>query len=296
MKSKKNTNKIVRLSFGDRMFGLINGALLLLFTALVLFPLWHMLVVSISGGNYVISGEVVLIPKGITLTSYKALLSDNQIPNAYLNTIKYTFFGTLVNLIMTSLCAFPLSRPHFYGKTFFNFFVVFTMLFNVGFLANFMVVFSLGLKNTIWAIILPGAISVYNMVIMRTFFQGIPEEMYEAAKIDGANDMQIFLQMALPLSKPVIATLLLFYAVAHWNSFMPGLLYFDNKKDFPMQMILRNIVIGSDMANSETQDVTLIGLSLKYAAIFITIAPILCVYPFVQKFFTKGIMLGSLKG
>lgn len=296
MKNKHNSNKIVRLSTGDRIFGVANAAILLIFCALVLFPLWHMLVVSISGGNYVISGDVVLIPKGITMTSYKALLSDNQIPNAYLNTIKYTFFGTLVNLVMTSLCAFPLARPHFYGKTFFNFFVVFTMLFNVGFLANFMVVFSLGLKNTIWAIILPGAISVYNMVIMRTFFQGIPEEMYEAAKIDGANDMQIFLQMALPLSKPVIATLLLFYAVGHWNAFMPGLLYFDNKKDFPMQMILRNIVIGSDMANSETQDVTLIGLSLKYAAIFITIAPILCVYPFVQKFFTKGIMLGSLKG
>lgn len=296
MKSKKNSNKIVRLSTGDRIFGFANAALLFVFCVLVLFPLWHMLVVSISGGQYVIRGDVVLIPKGITMSSYKALLSDNQIPNAYVNTIKYTFFGTLVNLVMTSLCAFPLSRPHFYGKTFFNFFVVFTMLFNVGFLANFMVVFALGLKNTIWAIILPGAISVYNMVIMRTFFQGIPEEMYEAAKIDGANDMQIFLQMALPLSKPVIATLLLFYAVGHWNAFMPGLLYFDNKKDFPMQMILRNIVIGSDMANSETQDVTLIGLSLKYAAIFITVAPILCVYPFVQKFFTKGIMLGSLKG
>ena len=296
MKTKHISGKIVRLTMADRIFGIVNAALLAVVCLLVLFPLWHMLVVSISGGQYVLKGEITVIPKGITLSSYQALLSDSQIPNAYLNTIKYTFFGTLVNLVMTSLCAFPLSRPHFYGRKFFNIFVVFTMLFNVGFIANFMVVLSLGLKNTIWAIILPGAVGVYNMVIMRTFFQGISEEMYEAAKIDGANDMQIFLKLALPLSKPVIATLALFYAVGHWNAFMPGLLYFDNKRDFPMQLILRNIVIGSDMASSATQDANLIGMSLKYAAIFITIGPILCIYPFAQKFFTKGIMLGSLKG
>lgn len=285
----------VRQSSGDRLFGIFNTILLVLFCLFILFPLVHMLAVSFSGGMYVLRGEVTFIPKGLTLDTYKALLSDNSIPHAYWNTIKYTVLGTALAVFMTSLCAYPLSRPRFFGRKFFNFLVIFTMLFNVGMVANFMVVYSLGLKNTIYAILLPTAINVYNMVIMRTFFQNIPEELYESANLDGANDMRTYLQIILPISKPVIASMVLFYAVGKWNEFMPALLYMDNKADFPMQLILRNIVLSSQ-ATSASADTQLVSQGIKYAAIFITIAPILAVYPFLQKFFTKGIMIGSLKG
>ena len=284
----------VRQSSGDRVFGVINTLVLTVFCLLVLFPIVHMLAVSFSDGYYVLRGEVTLLPKGVTLDTYKSLLSDNSIPHAYWNTIKYTVLGTLLAVFMTALCAYPLARPNFFGRKFFNFLVVFTMLFNVGLIANFLVVYSIGLKNTIWAILLPTAINVYNMVIMRTFFQGIPEELYESANLDGANDMRTFVQIILPISKPVIASIVLFYAVGKWNEFMPALLYFDNKIDFPMQLILRNIVLSSQ-ATSASADTALMSQGIKYAAIFITIAPILCVYPFAQKFFTKGIMIGSLK-
>lgn len=285
----------VRQAKGDRAFGLLNTALLTLFCLFVLFPLVHMLAVSFSGGYHVLRGEVTFWPKGMTLYTYRSLLSDNSIPHAYWNTIRYTFLGTALAIFMTSICAYPLSRPKFFGRKFFSFLAIFTMLFNVGMVANFMVVYSLGLKNTIYAILFPTAINVYNMVIMRTFFQGIPEEIYESANLDGANDLRTFFQIILPISKPVIASIVLFYAVGKWNEFMPALLYMDNKKDYPMQMILRNIVLSSQATDTST-DSALVGQSLKYAAIFITIAPILAVYPFLQKFFTKGIMIGSLKG
>ena len=292
---RHNHSTKVRQASGDRAFGILNTILLLLFCFFVLFPLVHMLAVSFSGGYHVLRGEVKFWPKGWTLYTYRSLLSDNSVPHAYWNTIKYTVLGTSLAVFMTALCAYPLSRPKFFGRRFFNFLVIFTMLFNVGMVANFMVVFSLHLKNTIFAILLPTAINVYNMVIMRTFFQNIPEEIYESANLDGANDMQTFLLIILPISKPVVASMILFYAVGKWNEFMPALLYFDNKADFPMQMILRNIVLSSQATDTST-DSALVGQSLKYAAIFITIAPSLAVYPFLQRFFTKGIMVGSLKG
>ena len=294
-KQKEMHTRKVRQSAGDRAFGIFNTLLLIVFCLFILFPLIHMLAVSFSSGMYVLRGEVLFLPKGLTLDTYRSLLSDNSIPHAYWNTIRYTVLGTLLAVFMTSLCAYPLSRPKFFGRNFFNFLVVFTMLFNVGMVANFMVVYSLGLKNTIYAILFPTAINVYNMVIMRTFFQNIPEELYESANLDGANDLRTYLQIILPISKPVIASMVLFYAVGKWNEFMPALLYMDNKVDFPMQLILRNIVLSSQ-ASSASADTQLVSQGIKYAAIFITIAPILAVYPFLQRFFTKGIMIGSLKG
>ncbi len=286
----------VRESIGDRVFGTVNYALLTLFFILILFPLVHMLVVSVSDANLVLRGEITFIPRGINFRCYSALLNGSDIPNAYVNTLKYTITGVLIDVVMTALCAYPLSRPSFFGRKFFNFIVVFTMLFNVGLVANFMVVYDLGLKNSIWAIVLPGAINVYYMVIMRTFFQGIPEELHQSAYVDGANDLRVFLQIILPISSPVIATMFLFYAVGHWNSFMPALLYLDHKNMYPVQLILRNIVISGTVSDSATSDVAFMTQGVKYAAIFVTIVPILFVYPFVQKYFTKGIMVGSLKG
>ena len=289
-------SKRPRLSFEDRCFGLVNGLLLLIYLLLIVLPLIHMLVVSISDPNMVLRGQITFIPHGVNFKCYSALLSGSEIPHAYYNTIRYTLIGVLINVGMTALCAYPLSRPNFYGRKIFNFIVVFTMLFNVGLVANFMVVYQLGIKNTIWAIVLPGAINVYYMVIMRTFFAGIPEEIYQSAYVDGASDLRIFFQIVLPISSPVIATMFLFYAVSHWNAYMPALLYLDKKDMYPVQLILRNIVITGTVSDNATSDVAFMTQGIKYAAIFVTIAPILCVYPFVQKYFTKGIMVGSLKG
>ena len=198
---------------------------------------------------------------------------------------------------MTALCAYPLSRRKLYGRGFFTMLIVFTMFFDAGIISNFMVVLSLGIKNTIWAILLPPAINVWYMIIMRTFFQGIPEELHESAYIDGANDLVIFARIILPLSKAVLATMVVFYAVWHWNSFFPELVYLDDRMLYPMQLILRNMLLESDAGSATvSSDVAVMGRNIKYAAVFITVLPILVVYPFAQKYFVKGVMVGSVKG
>ncbi len=289
-----------RMTKGDRFFSWVIIVLLVLFTLVIIYPLYHMVIVSISNGYAVLRGEVTILPKGINFTAYSYVLTDKYIPSSYMNTIKYTVFGTLVNLVMTALCAYPLSRRRLYGRGFFTVFIAFTMFFDAGLVSNFLVVNSLGIRNTIWAIILPPAINVWYMIIMRTFFQDIPEELYESAYIDGANELSIFFRVILPLSKAVLATMLLFYAVWHWNSFLQPLIYLDDRTKYPMQLILRNIVIGADAgvysAGSVASDSGVMGQNIKYAVVFITILPILTVYPFVQKYFVKGVMVGSVKG
>ena len=177
---------------------------------------------------------------------------------------------------------------------------MFTMFFDAGIISNYMVVRSTGIMNTMWAIVLPGSINVWYMIIMRTFFADIPEELFESAKLDGANDLTIFAKMVLPLSKAVLATMVLFYAVGFWNQWLQPLIYLDDRKKFPMQLILRNIVLGADAALSKSMsaatDMATMGLNIKYAVIFVTIFPILVIYPFVQKYFVKGVMVGSVKG
>jgi putative aldouronate transport system permease protein len=261
-----------------------------------------MFITSISDGFAVLRGEVFLTPIKPNFKAYQAIFIDPHIVKSYLNTIVYTVTGTLVNVVMTALCAYPLSRKQFYGRGFFTFLIVFTMFFDAGIIANFLVVQRLGFIDKIWAIIIPPAINVWYMIIMRTFFQGIPEEMNESAYIDGANDLTIFAKIIVPLSKPVIATMLLFYAVWHWNSFFPALLYLNKRELYPMQLVMRNIVIGSDISSMQSSvasvsvDMAILGKNIKYSVIFITIAPILIVYPFVQKHFVKGVMVGALKG
>lgn len=286
-----------RETYGDRAFSVVNVFLLTIFCLLVLYPLYYMLIVSISDGLAVIRGEISVIPKGINLEAYKYIVTDKYVPQSYLNTIKYTVVGTLINVAMTALCAYPLSRKKLPGRRIFTLIIIFTMFFDAGIVSNFMVVLSLGIKNSIWAIVLPPAINVWYMIIMRTFFADIPEEMHESAYIDGANDLRVFVQIILPLSKAVFATMFLFYAVWHWNSFFQPLIYLDDRSKYPMQLILRNIVLGSDAsAATVSSDSSLMSLNIKYAVVFITVLPILIVYPFCQKYFVKGVMVGSVKG
>ena len=289
-----------RMSRGDRIFSCTIVVLLVLFCLIVVYPLYHMVIVSISNGYAVLRGEVTLLPKGINFTAYGYILGDRYIPGSYWNTVKYTVLGTLVNLAMTAMCAYPLSRKKLFGRNWFTFFIAFTMFFDAGLVSNFLVVNSLGLKDTTWAIILPPAVNVWYMIIMRTFFQDIPEELHESAYIDGANDLTIFFRVILPLSKAVMATMVLFYAVWHWNSFLQPLIYLDDRLKYPMQLILRNIVIGADAgvysAGSVASDSGVMGQNIKYAVVFVTVLPILVVYPFIQKYFVKGVMIGSVKG
>ena len=294
------TKKKKKVSPGDRIFGIVVTLVVLAMCIMVLYPIYYMFIVSISDGNAVLRGDITVLPQGINFGAYKAVLTNEYVPRAYLNTILYTVIGTFIAVAMTALCAYPLSRKEFYGRGLFTGIVVFTMFFDAGIISNYMVVRSTGIMNTMWAIVLPGSINVWYMIIMRTFFADIPVELFESAKLDGANDLTIFAKMVLPLSKAVLATMVLFYAVGFWNQWLQPLIYLDDRKKFPMQLILRNIVLGADAALSKSMsaatDMATMGLNIKYAVIFVTILPILVIYPFVQKYFVKGVMVGSVKG
>lgn len=291
-----------RRSVSDIIFLTINYVLLIVCCIIVLYPIYYMFIISISDGYAVLRGEVKLLPVGINFSSYKAVLESPDIPRSYLNTVIYTVVGTFINVAMTAMCAYPLSRKKFYGRNVFAFMIIFTMFFDAGMIANFMVVDQLHLTNKIWAIVLPGAINAWYMVIMRTFFQQIPEEIYESAHLDGAGDFVIFGKIVLPLSVPTIMTMVLFYAVGHWNSWFNALIYLDDKAKYPVQLIMRNIVLSgetsalSSSAAAMSQDAGIIATNVKYAVVFVTMLPILLVYPFIQKYFVKGIMVGALKG
>lgn len=289
-----------KTGLSDRIYTALIIIVLLLVCVIVIYPIYYMLIVSVSDGYAVMRGEISFFPKGINFSAYDAILSNKYVPNSYKNTVVYTLTGTLINLVMTSLCAYPLSRKNFFGRNVFTALIVFTMFFDAGIISQYMVVSSLHLRNTIWAIVIPGAVNVWYMIIMRTFFSDIPEELFESARLDGANDMTIFGKIVLPLSKAVMATMVLFYAVGHWNAFLQPLIYLDDRNKMPMQLILRNIVMGADASTSGSMsvagDMSTMSMNIKYAVIFITILPILVVYPFVQKYFVKGVMVGSVKG
>jgi len=282
-------------------FDYFNYTLMFLIVVLMLFPLYYCLVISISDGGAVIRGEVVFWPKGMDFTAYKAVLNNSQIGRSYLNTICYTALGVCVNMFLTSLCAYPLCRPHLKGRKVFNALFVATMFINGGMIPLYLQVKSLHLIDTVWAVVLPTGISTYNMIIMRTFFATIPEDLHEAAEIDGASQFQTFRLVVLPLSTTILATLVLFYAVAHWNSYMPALLYLNSMDKMPLQMVIRKMVIDSDIASmtttsSSSSETLLTESKIKYAVVIISVLPMLIIYPFLQKYFVKGVMIGSVKG
>ena len=284
---------------GDRVFDLVNGLLLLGLAFITLYPLYHVAIVSISHGYAVVRGEVGWWPVQVNLESYRAVLEAPYVLISYRNTIWYTAAGTIVNVALSAFCAYPLAMRFFYGRRFFTAFIVATMFFKGGLIPTYLVVRSLGLLDTMWSLILPTAIVTYYMIIMRTFFQNIPEELHDSAYLDGANDIQIFFRIALPISTPIIATMTLFYAVQHWNSFFPALIYLSDRAKYPIQLVLRSMVIEGDVANMQVEfqdDERIVDTTVKYAIIMVSTVPILLLYPFLQRYFVKGIMIGSLKG
>lgn len=290
-----------REHIGSKLFDVFNTFLMITILFITLFPLYYVLIISFSDGSAVMRGEVNFIPKGINWKSYEIVFQDSSLMRSYLNTILYTISGTIINLSMTALCAYPLSRSSFYGRNFFALAIVFTMFFDGGLIPRYLVVDSLGLVDTVWAIIIPPAINVWYMILMRTFFQNIPEAMHESAYMDGAGEFKVLTRIVLPLSVPILATMTLFYAVWHWNSFFPALIYLSDKSQYPVQIILRNIVISGDMAEQSSMMGGQMGQlvtaqNIKYAVVIVAIAPIVMLYPFLQKYFVQGLMVGSIKG
>ncbi len=288
-----------KISIGLKAFDIVNYTILLLIAFATLYPMYYIFIVSISSGEYVSRGLVSFIPKGITWEAYKLVFQNHDIWRSYLNTIIYTGVGTAINIMVTSFCAFPLSRKDFYGRPVFTVLITLTMFISGGLIPLYLVINQLHMTNTIWAIVLPPAVSTYNMIIMRTFFTNVPFSLQESAYLDGANDLHIFFKIILPLSTPILATLTLFYAVTHWNSFFPAMIYLNEKAKYPVQIILRDIVVAgefSDQGGDITNSLNIVAVNFKYAAIIITVVPILVVYPFLQKYFAKGVMVGAVKG
>lgn len=293
----------MRESAGDRVFGALVYVLLSTVLIIVLYPLVFVVSASISNPVTVLRGEMWLFPKELSFIGYERIFANPEILTGYGNTILYTTVGTSINLMMTVLAAYPLSRQDFKGRGVITWFIVFTMFFSGGLIPTYLLVKNLGLINTMWALILPGAVSVWNIIIMRTFFQSsIPGEIQESAAIDGCNNIQTLWRIVLPLSAPILAVMVLFYAVGHWNSYFSALIYLNDREKYPLQLLLREILIKSEvdqMAGSmttSTQQYLMEAEAIKYAIIIVANLPVLLLYPFLQRYFVKGMLIGAIKG
>ncbi|GIO31337.1 MULTISPECIES: carbohydrate ABC transporter permease [Paenibacillus] len=293
----------IRESKGDRLFVAFVYLFLTLILVIVAVPLIYILSSSVSSPQAVTSGKVWLFPVDFTLDGYKAVFRNPQIGVGYMNSLFYTVVGTVVNVALTIMLGYPLAKKTLYGRSFFMVLLVITMMFDGGLIPYYLVVKDLHLLDTRWAMILPGAMGVFQVIVARTFFQTtIPDELSEAAELDGCSDLRFIFSIVLPLSKPIIAVMTLMYAVGHWNAYFDALIFLRSPDLFPLQIILRNILIlntvdASMMANVNQMQAQQ-GLKdlIKYSLIVVASAPVLIIYPFVQKHFVKGVMIGSLKG
>lgn len=288
----------MRQTKSERLFQIIDILVLCLIAFMTLYPMLNVLAISFSGNEFAIRGEVSFYPKGFTLTAYKYLLDFDILATGYMNTIFVVVVGTAINLLLTAMTAYALSKKDLTGQSFFMFIIVFTMMFNGGMIPNFLLVKNLGLMNSLWSLILPGAISAYNLIIMKSFFQSIPVELIESGRLDGLTEMGVLFKIVIPLSMASMATIGLFYAVAHWNSFFDAVIYMNQKDKWPLQVVLRDILFFANMTDATSQDqIANVPIEpLKMATIVATTAPILAFYPFIQKYFVKGVMIGSVKG
>lgn len=292
-----------RDSRGDRVFYAVNATLLTLAMLVVLYPLIFIVSCSFSSAHAITSGRVILWPVDVTLRGYKAVFEYPTVLRGYLNTFFYTFSGTLINVLLTLIAAYPLARPQLPGRKGLMLLFSFTMLFSGGMIPTYILVRGLGMINTVWAMIIPGALSVYNMIITRTFLQtNVPGELLEASQIDGCSDFRYFFSVVLPLSKAVIAVITLYYAVGHWNSYFNAFLYLSDQKLYPLQIVLRDILLANSFDASLIVDEELAaakqGLAdlLKYSLMVVSSLPVIIMYPFVQKYFIEGVLIGSIKG
>ena len=300
----KNT-KMLKSGLSDTSFHAVNYTLLTLFFVAVLYPLVYVVACSFSSANAVIANRVWLWPVEMTAQSYRAIFEHKLLMSSYFNSLIYMVAGTSVNIALLLTCAYPLSRRDMPGYRFFTFFFLFTMFFRGGLIPDYLLVSSLKMINTRLALIIPFAFSAYNMIIVRTYFaNNISGELHDAAQIDGSSDIHFFFNIALPLSKPVIAVMVLFHGIGHWNGYMRALLYLNSSALYPLQLVLRDILFLAQMPqdvlarmdDAKLEELTNVMELLKYSVIVVGALPVMILYPFVQKHFVKGIMIGSLKG
>lgn len=299
-----NTNIKIKLTPVDRSFYVVVDVYLAICGIIVLLPLLHVLAQSLSDPMMVIAGRVSFFPINPTLDIYSQVIKSKNIMTGFMNTLFYAGVGTCLNLFMTVICAYPLARKGLWGRKVIVFIFTFTMMFGGGMIPTYLVIKQLGLIDTRAVMILPGAITVWNMIMCRTYFMSsIPEELYESASLDGASDIRILVSMVVPLSVPILAVMVLFYAVGHWNSYFDAMIYLNSPELYNIQLVLRNAINNvksisengaSDMANMVKNEAN--GEAIKYVLIVITMIPVMIIYPFVQKYFIKGIMIGSIKG
>ena len=297
------TKRKVNISTGDQMFYLISGLILTAIFLLILYPCIFVVSASFSSGTAVQSGKVILWPVDISFVGYDTVFHNVNIWKGFINSLFYTFAGTIINVTLTMLAAYPLSRKDLVGRDKLMLFFTFTMFFNGGIITNYILVSKLGLIDTRWSMLLPGAMSIYNMIIARTFLQNsIPNELLEAAELDGCTDIQYLFQVVLPLSKAVLAVLVLFYGVAHWNTYFNAMIYLRNRELFPLTLFLKEILISGQIDPSTVSDpelaekVSQLAGVIKYSLIVVSMVPVMIVYPFVQKYFVKGVTIGAVKG
>lgn len=300
MKNRKNKTD---LSYQDKIFYAVAGIVMGLLLIITGYPLLYIISSSFSSRLAVLSGKVFLFPVDFSLEAYEEVFKNSDVLTGYRNTIFYTVAGTAINVIMTMLAAYAFARKNWVLKKTMTKLFMFTMIFSGGMVPTYMVIRNLKILNTVWAMLLPGALSVYNMIIARTFIENsIPYILYEASRIDGCDDFRYFFHMVLPLSKSIIAVLTLYYAVGHWNAYFNALIYLNKRTLYPLQVFLREILILNQFDASEIVDEELMEVKqgmanlLKYALIVVSTVPILCVYPFVQRYFVQGVMIGSVKG
>lgn len=282
-----------------RVFRVVNVVILLGVVAVTLYPFLNIVAQSFSAEEFIRSGQVNLLPKGFNIETYKVVASDSLFWRNYLNTVVYTTTATAISMVLTTTYAYVLSKRHLKGRGLLIGIAVFTMFFNGGLIPNYVLITSLGMKNTIWAVVLPNAISVFNLLVMKSFFENMPPELEEAAAIDGLSTYGILLRIVLPLSKAVIATMILFYAVANWNSWFQAFLYFDRSELFPVTVYLRNMIAGASSTgtaiNGDQAELSQVAANIKAVTMVLTMVPILTVYPFIQRYFVSGVMLGAVK-
>lgn len=289
----------IHKSFGDRLVDVLIYGLITLAVVVVLYPLWFVVIASFSDPSQVANGSITLFPKDVTFAGYKAVFSNPQIWQGYANTILYSVVGMLVNMIVTIPAAFSLSRAEFKPRRVILFLYSVTMFFSGGLIPNYLLFRELGILNSMWVFVLPGAVSVYNLIVARSFFEtSIPEDLFDAAQLDGMSYFGYFFRVVLPLSTAILAVIGLYYFVGHWNDFMTGLIYITDPNKQPLQVVLQQLLLvstsGGNMANSV--DATRIADQIKFGVIIVSTLPLLIIYPFLQRYFSKGVMIGAVKG
>mgnify|MGYP001284942006 CR=1 FL=1 len=272
--------------------------IVLLISLVLIYPFLNIIATSMSSYQAYVRNPAMVIPSDLDLSAYRAILSSNLIFNCYVNTVFVTVVSTVLGMILNMLMAYPLSHSDLAGKKTIMSLLIFTMMFNGGLIANFFLIVQLGLYNSLWALIVPGCLSVYNIILMKNFFEALPNSVEEAARIDGANDIQLLVRIVLPMSMPIIATLTLFYAVSHWNAYFNAVVYITDRTKWTLQLLLRETIMAENsrlLEGEAAMTTNITTRSLKSATLVVTALPIIMVYPFLQKYFVKGIMMGAVK-